>query len=148
MTILGEGTRLDWTTARSRSPVRSAWREGKPHPEAVSEWLWLVAPVPMSSDGWWPVVAFRTYAGFGTSHALNSSALDTVEDWQPVIPGTEKGEQCLELLRKFFALKARIASGELSEHHQFVRPIDPEHEAKYFVLSSKNGVVTRGDDDV
>lgn len=127
--VLGDGTRLDWRTARSRSPILAAWREGKPHPDAVSAWLWIVAPIPMSEDGWWPVVAFRVYAGFGTAHALGQSALDTVEDWRPLIPGTEKGDQCLGLLRRLFALR-----------RAFVRPLDPEREARFFVLSSKEKV--------
>lgn len=126
MTILGQGTRLDWATARALSPVRAAWREGRPHPEAVSEWLWVVAPVPLCD--WWPVVGFRAYAGFGTVHALGKSALDTVEDWCPLIPGTEKGDRCFELLRRFYTMGA-----------MFVRPIDQKHEARHFVLSSTLG---------
>ena len=113
--------RVPWRVARADSPVHAAWREGKV-PDAVNEWLWIVAPVPFSEDGRWPVIAFRIYAGFGASFALNSGALDTVEDWQPVIPGTPKGDKCLDLVWR---------------EAPRIRRIDPEHEAKYFMLSSK-----------
>ncbi len=121
--------RVDWHKARADSPVHAAWREGKVHPDAVNEWLWIVAPVPFGGD-WWPALAFRVYSGFGGALPLQSSALSTVEDWQPVIPGTPKGDQCLDLVR-------RLAPT--------IRPIDPDNEAKYFTFSGKPGGV-RGDE--
>ena len=138
--------RATWSQARAESPARAAWREGKVHSDAVSEWLWIVAPMqPMSTDGWWPVIAFRIYAGFGTTCALHSSALDTVEDWQPVIPGTKKGDQCLALLARTFKLRPPEVHADVAEigpdwtvdYGSFVRPLDADNEAKYFVLSQR-----------
>jgi len=112
--------RMRWEAARAESPVRAAWRTGRPHPDAVNEWLWIVAKAPSSVDGWLPVIAFKVYAGFGTASPLQSTALSSVEDWRPVIVGTPVGDRVMELVA--LAVEGKIA----------VRRVDPEHEAQFF----------------